>query len=84
MKLLPNSLLEKYIFILALEMASPGNQHCAICIGTLPFPVAQRGVNLHHNLIQDPNAGNSRVAINDYAKVRTPRLIKRETANSWQ
>ena len=28
-----------YINILALEMASPGNQHCAICIGTLSFPV---------------------------------------------
>ena len=38
--------------ILALEMASTGNQHCANCIGTLSFPVAmsllishsQRGV----------------------------------------
>ena len=27
----------KYIYILALEMASPGNQHCANCIGTLSF-----------------------------------------------
>jgi len=25
----------EYINILALEMASPGNQHCASCIGTL-------------------------------------------------
>jgi len=23
-------------------MASPGNQHCANCIGTFPFPVAAR------------------------------------------
>jgi len=30
--------LDKYIYILALEMASPGNQHCASCIGTLSFP----------------------------------------------
>jgi len=37
--LLPYILFEKYIYILALEMASPGNQHCANCIGTLPFPV---------------------------------------------
>jgi len=30
---------EKYIYnILALEMASPGNQHCANCVGTLSFP----------------------------------------------
>jgi len=29
---------EKYTHILALEMASPGNQHCANCIGTLSFP----------------------------------------------
>jgi len=28
-------------YILALEMASPGNQHCASCIGTLSFPVKQ-------------------------------------------
>jgi len=32
-------LFEKYIFILAWEMASPGNQHCANCIGTLSFPI---------------------------------------------
>jgi len=25
--------------MLALEMASPGNQHCANCIGTLSFSV---------------------------------------------
>jgi len=32
------SVFEKYIDILALEMASPGNQHCANCIGALSFP----------------------------------------------
>jgi len=32
-------LFEKYIYILALEMASPENQHCASCIGTLSFPI---------------------------------------------
>ena len=32
-----------YVYILALEMASRGNQHCANCIGTLSFPItAQR------------------------------------------
>jgi len=30
---------EKYIHILALEMASPGNQHCVSCIGTLSFSI---------------------------------------------
>jgi len=34
-KLLPYILFEKYIYILALEMASPVNQHCANCIGAL-------------------------------------------------
>ena len=29
--------LKKYFYILALETASPGNQHCANCIGTLSF-----------------------------------------------
>jgi len=32
---------EKYIDILALEMASPGNQHCASCIGTLSLSIAK-------------------------------------------
>jgi len=40
--LLPCILFEKYIYILALEMASPGNQHCANCIGTLSFPTLYR------------------------------------------
>jgi len=39
-KLLPCVLFEKCIYISALEMASPMNQHCANCIGTLSFPVA--------------------------------------------
>jgi len=36
-RVLPYILFEKYVYILALEMASPGNQHCANCIGTLSF-----------------------------------------------
>ena len=28
--------------VLALEMASPGNQHSAYCIGTLSFPIVKR------------------------------------------
>jgi len=38
-KMLPYILFEKNIGILALEMASRGNQHCADCIGTLSFPI---------------------------------------------
>jgi len=41
MILLPYILLEKYSYILALKMASPGNQPCVSCIGTLLFPVAE-------------------------------------------
>jgi len=37
--LFPYILFEKYIYISAMEMASPGNQHCANCIGTLSFPI---------------------------------------------
>jgi len=40
--LLPYVLSEKYIYILALEMASRENQHCASCIGTLSFPAGTR------------------------------------------
>jgi len=36
----PYMLFEKYIYILALEMASPGKQHCASSIGTHSFPIA--------------------------------------------
>jgi len=35
----------KYIFILALEIASPGNQYCANCIGTLSFLIVGTGVS---------------------------------------
>jgi len=38
-KSLPYISSEKYIYILALKMASPGNRHCANCIGTLSLPV---------------------------------------------
>jgi len=38
-ELLSHILFQKYIYILALEMASPWNQHCASCIGTLSFRV---------------------------------------------
>ena len=39
-KLLPYiSFEEEYIYILALETASPGNEHCVNCIGTLSFPI---------------------------------------------
>jgi len=33
------SFFEKYINILALEMASPGNRHSVNSIGTLSFPM---------------------------------------------
>jgi len=41
-KLLPYIFFEKYMDILALEMASPGNRHCANCIGALSFPISVR------------------------------------------
>jgi len=41
--LLPYILFEKYIYILALEMASQGNEHCANCIGTLSFRIIFKG-----------------------------------------
>ena len=42
--------LKMYLY-LALEMASPGNQHRANCIGTLSFPIGKRSpTNLHSSL----------------------------------
>jgi len=49
MKLLQYILFEKCIYILALEMASPGNQHCTNCIGTLLFPIG----NMHGRFGED-------------------------------
>jgi len=37
---------EKYMYILAIEMASPGNQHCAHCIGALSFPIVAGAGNV--------------------------------------
>jgi len=34
-----SALFEKYINISALEMASPGNRHCANCNDALSFPI---------------------------------------------
>ena len=45
MKLLPYVLFEKYTNILALEMASPGNRHCANCIGALLFPIYKQSIH---------------------------------------
>jgi len=39
MKLLPYILFAKYICTLASEVSSPVYQHCAICIGTVLFPI---------------------------------------------
>jgi len=49
--LLPYILFEKYIYILALEMASPENQHCVNCIGTLSFPMRSIRCGLLSNFI---------------------------------
>ena len=46
-ELLPYILFEKYSNILALEMARPGKQHCAGCIGTLSFPIASCASTVH-------------------------------------
>ena len=37
----PYILFGEYICILALEIASPGKQHCVNCIGTLSFPMSK-------------------------------------------
>jgi len=36
---LPKIMINDTINIVALEMASPANRHCASCIGTVSFPV---------------------------------------------
>jgi len=42
--------IQKYINILALEMASPGNRHSANCIGALSFPRRMSKVLSRRNL----------------------------------
>ena len=43
-KLLSYVLFQKYIYILALEMASPDNRHCANCIGAFSFATSFAGI----------------------------------------
>jgi len=56
-KLLSYILFEKYICISALEMASPENQHCTNCIGTLSFLIIYKHDVMHksevglHNIL---------------------------------
>ena len=44
----------KYIYILALEMANRGNQHCVKCIGTLWFSVLFSSL-----AVLDPRVGHT-------------------------
>ena len=39
------------LFVLALEMASQGNQHCVNCIGALSFPIRMTGEFRLNNVI---------------------------------
>jgi len=68
--LLPHILCEKYIKILELGIASPENQHCANCIGTLSFPMGAEGqfnqsinlftgTTLHTTLLQQDSHATS-------------------------
>jgi len=46
-KLFPYILFEKYVHLYSsIKMASPGNQHCASCIGTLSFALAKYSTSL--------------------------------------
>ena len=47
-------LFEKYIYILTLKMASSGNPHCAICIGTLSFPIKTLRALIGNSLLEGP------------------------------
>jgi len=47
---------EIYLHFSIAEMASPGNRHCARCIGTLSFPIMR--ADLRRNYC-DPYADNN-------------------------
>jgi len=65
LKLLSYILFEKYIYILALEMASSRNQHRANFIGTLSFPKANDGISRSRNRrIESKN--NSAIALHPH------------------
>jgi len=63
-KLLPYILFEKYIRILALELASPGNQHRADCIDTLSFALCCQVLHWASTL-HIPNVNNLRPTTRD-------------------
>jgi len=56
----------KKIYILALEMASPGNQHCADCIGALAFAIS----GFKKNTLTAVVAGEPAEAVSVYAERR--------------
>jgi len=56
-KLLPYILFEKYINILALEMASSGNRHCANCIDSVVCHVGRAALSIWWALRTSPCRG---------------------------
>jgi len=52
-------LVEKDIYILSLKTASPGNLHCANCIGTLSFPVESFSSSMDRPSLDARRSGRS-------------------------
>jgi len=59
---LPHILFQKYIYILSLEMASPGNQHCANGIGKLRSLFTRFHSDKHFSEFYLQDGGNNQLA----------------------
>jgi len=76
MKMLPYTLFEKYIYSLALEIASAGNQHCANCIGTLSFGIRWLAQWVYRAKPREPHDSAVPVQVKDHWKpvIKLPQL----------
>jgi len=75
-------LFEKYVHILALEMASPGNRHCANCIGIRSFPTGLVSGHTHTHPFNGPFSGTTRVSW--YQKGKTSLGFNEARDSEWQ
>jgi len=70
--------LEKYVDISALEMAGPGNQHCANCIGTLSSPTDGKHVYMYGEQRTQEDGSSCDMAPNcsSEAEIRTDKKVR--------
>ena len=66
-------------------MASPVNQHCASCIGTLSFPVRQIRTACHGKTMLRPADARSQVHVTSAVPAAAVRILERDgELGTWE